>query len=831
MNNQKMPPGFQTAFTAVTGFGTKYSDYEVQLNLGTPATPPPTPAAMSLPPESVESLLQRATALLQDRQWEAAAECCRRLLVISPGHCEGLGKLGVALRNLGDSAAAIDCFRQVIAINPDFADAHYKLGTVYQAQGKPEDALACFESAVRLKPDHGDAHYNLGTLFQARQQLEAAISHFEAAISCNDKDVDAYNNLGIAYAARGEHAAAIHCFRQAIALNPEDTNACSNLSAELLAQDALEESLEWSRRALSLQPDCFAAQVNTAAVLLKQGRAEAAILAYQRAIRLQPESVDSVEAYLGLAAALVSRRMFKDAERFLRKAISLDARSDLAYKGLGDLMVASSDYDSAIDSYGKALAINPASSAVRVCLFFARRQLCIWESPHEDLENIILETRNFDFDPWMMLSLTDSAAEQLRCARRIAARHALGRRIVERKDPRPADRRIRLAYVSGDFRTHPVAMLLVGVLEKHDRGAFEVIGLSLEPEDRSELGRRVTKAFDRFVDISEMSVDDVVKLIQELQIDIAVDLMGFTSGARVGIFQSRPAPVQVNFLGFAGTLGGHCHDYIVADRIVIPEEHRHQYAESVAGLPDTFMPTDDAVSASKTRMTRSQLGLPERAFVFCSFNNSYKFNPRIFDVWMRLLLDNPGSVLWLSGRQSKVQDNLRREANARGVSPDRLVFAEFTETHADHLARLKVADLFLDTLPYNAHTTAVDALRAGLPVLTCLGNAFAARVAASLLTAVGLPELITSDLAEYEARARWLSGNPEELARLRAKLESNLVSAPLFATERYTRHLESAYKHMHERSISGALPMSFEVMAMGASIGAKPSLLPVATGS
>jgi protein O-GlcNAc transferase len=370
---------------------------------------------------------------------------------------------------------------------------------------------------------------------------------------------------------------------------------------------------------------------------------------------------------------------------------------------------------------------------------------------------------------------------------------------------------IRIAYFSADFHEHPIAYLAGGMFEHHDRSRFETIAISFGPAADSSMRRRLMRSFDRFIDVRAQSDQAIIELVGSLQVDIAVDLKGFTQDARIGIFAKHPAPIQVNYLGYAGTLGQTCWDYIIADRFVIPEGVRHNYAEHVVYLPETFMVTDQARNISERTPSRQDEGLPESGRVFCCFNNSFKITPDVFGVWMRLLQKIDGSVLWLSSTSTSGANNLRLEAQARGVSPDRLIFAPKTRLIEDHLSRQRLADLFLDTPYYNAHAMAADALWAGVPVLTCSGLTFSSRVAGSLLKAVGLPELITHSIADYESLALELGRDPGLLASIRQKLACHRETYPLFNTARYTRHMEAAYAKMWERLQRGERPESFEI--------------------
>jgi predicted O-linked N-acetylglucosamine transferase (SPINDLY family) len=434
---------------------------------------------------------------------------------------------------------------------------------------------------------------------------------------------------------------------------------------------------------------------------------------------------------------------------------------------------------------------------------------CDWQSLDAERTKISADIKagRVVLDPTGNAVISHSLEEALQCARLWAGdilRSPAGRLWngeIYRHD------RIRLAYLSADFRTHATAFLMAGVFEQHDRARFETVAISYSADDHSPMRARLANAFDRFVDVRDRGDMEVAELLREMEIDIAVDLKGYTNEGRPGILNYRPAPVQAHYLGFPGTMGVDCVDYLIADSVVIPPEHRPFYTEKIAYLPDTYQCNDSKRAVATRIPTRIELGLPP-GFVFCCFNNNHKILPETFGIWMRLLTQVDGSVLWLLKDNDAVAANLRREAAARGISPERLIFAPRTDP-ALHLARQSVADLFFDTLPYNAHTTASDALWAGLPVLTLAGSTFAGRVAASLLTAAGLPELITHSPSDYEALALKLARDPAALAAIKAKLRANRNSCALFDTVRITRSLEAAYTQMWERAQHGLPPATF----------------------
>ena len=469
-------------------------------------------------------------------------------------------------------------------------------------------------------------------------------------------------------------------------------------------------------------------------------------------------------------------------------------------------------YAEAIPDYEKLLARDPGHAYSAGNLIFCRLQCCDWSSFESDRTAILARLRAGQrvMPPVLSVALLDSPADQLTAAQILSRDKFPPVPPLWRGEPYRHDR-IRVAYVSADFHAHATAVLTAGLFEHHDRSRFETVAISFGRDDGSRLRGRLKRAIERFIDVRGKSDADIARLIRELEIDLAVDLKGYTSEARPALFSFRPAPLQVNYLGFPGTMGAQFMDYLIADPIVVPEAQKAFYTEQIVSLPDTYQPNDKSRETVDAPIDRASVGLPPSGFVFCCFNNDYKIQPRMFDVWMRLLHGVEGSVLWLLADNRAATRNLKREAAARCIDPERLVFAPRRDL-PEHLARHRFADLFLDTLPYNAHTTASDALWTGLPLVTCPGNTFAGRVAASLLHAVGLPELVAESLADYETVALRLAHDPHTLGVIRSKLAANRESMPLFNAQHFARQLERAYAAMHERRLQGLPPAGFAVM-------------------
>jgi len=717
-----------------------------------------------------------ALEYLQAERYEEAREIYAGVLAREPDHFLCLHHLGLIAHRRGEHEAAAGLVERAIAAKPDYVEALSNLGAIYRALGRRDDAIAATRQAIALKPNFAQAHSNLGNAFEDQGQLEAALEAYRQAASLNPRFVEA-------------HANAANVLRK-LGRRDEAIGACE----EIIAQ----------------RPDAAEPFFSLGNILKELSRPGQAIVAYRRAIALRPSFA---EVYVNLGNVLQEQGAFEDAIGAYRESIALRPLLAEAQVNMGVALEALGRLGEAIEAYRAAVALDPNLLAVRVWLHHKRRLACDWRDiDAEEAElRALMASCSPPAHPFPVLSMATTPAEQLRVARRFAAGFATGGEAFRRPAEEAAGpRKIRIGYLSADFCRHATALLMAELFERHDSSKFEIAAYSHGPDDHSEIGARLRAAFDRFVDLRAMTDEAAAARIHADKIDILIELKGYTKDARTGISARRPAPVQVSFVGFPATTGADFIDYVIADPFVLPMDQQGAFSEKIVHLPYCYQPNDSRRQISAAAPTKAECGLPEQGFVFCSFNNAYKITPAFFDIWMRLLKEVPGSVLWLLDANDLAKTNLCNEASSRGVDPDRLVFAP-RQASPDHLARHRLADLFLDSLPYNAHTTASDALWAGLPVLTCAGATFAGRVAGSLLHAVGLPELVTSSTQDYEALALRLAREPEFLQGLRRRLLGNRLTAPLFDAALYARCYEAALTEMWATYVSGREPRAFAV--------------------
>ena len=708
-----------------------------------------------------------------------------------------------ALMAAGDYVKAVDCYNQILSASPADRVALQNVAVCLYQIRQFEAANLSLAKLVSAGHENAAIHYLQGLAFIALGNSAGAAEAIEKSLGFDPGNVAWLIELGCLYLTMGQAGCARDSFARALALDPQNLLVNYNLGVALQQLKDPVGAMALFETCIRLNPDFAEAHCNLALALVDQGELERGVAGYHRAIAIRP---DFPEAYVNLSKPLVDLHRLAEAEQALKTALDLRPDYPVALENYASVLKLRGDFKGATQVGQQLAEIDPSNKKALIDQINLRRTLCDWDRYHEDIRYL---RENLDVvEPFVFLNSRAGAAEQLVCARSWSTRFTQRERFQHKVRKTP--RKLNIGYLSADFRRHATTYLVSELFERHNRDKFTLFGFSIGYDDRSEARRRVEQSFDRFVDLETTSFAQSAQIIFDNKIDILIDLKGYTGGSRTEILAARPAPIQVSYLGYPGTMGADFIDYIISDNIVSPELHQFFYSESIVQLPYSYQPNDTKRKISDVVYHRRDFGLPDDGFVFCSFNGAYKIDPEMFNVWMRILLQTPLSVLWLLNSSEATEGNLRREAAARGVDPDRLIFSTPME-NAEHLARHGLADLFLDTSPINAHTTASDALWAGLPVLTVLGESFVGRVAASLLHAVGLPELVAQSMTDYEGIALSLAADPTRVKLLKEKLNSARLRAPLFDIQAYAQHLESAYLKMWDIHQSGASPHGFAV--------------------
>ncbi len=732
----------------------------------------------------------------------------RQAIKLNPNYAEAHFALGNALGQLGRLDEAMEAYRSAIKAKRDYPEAHNNIGVLLQMQGRLDQAASAYREAITLRPAYAEAQFNFGTALHRMHDLEAAEAAYRRAVSLDPAIAVIHNNLGTVLKDQGRLDAALATFDDAIRLNPDYAEAFYNRATVLLQQARAEEALAAYGRAIALRKDYPDAINNAGIVLQELGRAGEAIELYRRLLEQTPAHADACN---NIGTALLAVGRADEARMAFEQALTHKPDFPEAFYNLGNAWRERGDLSGAIAAYRNALRLRPDYADAFSQLVYHRAQACDWDNSEAEQEALVeMVRRGVRVPPFSLLSTPASASDQLLCARQWIRPVRPPPNYVFDHQPVAGRERIRLGYLSGDFHQHATAQLMAELFEQHDRQRFEVLAYSYGPDDNSAMRARLASAFDRLVDIRALSHHDAARTIHADRVDILIDLKGYTHHARPAISAYRPAPVQVSYLGYPATMGADFIDYIIVDPFVVPQDQQPFFSERLVHLPGSYQVNDRKRETAGAAGSRQDWGLPAGALVFCSFNNSYKISPAIFDIWMRLLRSVPGSVLWLLETNDLVKDNLRLEAGKRGVEAGRLIFAPIVSP-AEHLGRHRHGDLFLDTVPCNAHTTASDALWAGLPVLSCSGDTFAGRVAGSLLIAAGLAELVTGSLEDYEGTALALARDPQRLRALRNRLENNRGASALFDLPKSTANIEAAYARMWQTWSSGQEPAAFSI--------------------
>jgi protein O-GlcNAc transferase len=755
---------------------------------------------------SGNQLLREARVLAQNQQWPRLEMACRAILARDFRHPEANRLLGRALVSLGRAAEGAVALAAAVSSQPEDCEARVELGNVLAALRQPKDAVGHYQIAVAARPTQLQWRINLAALLSELGRHEEAVREADSVLALDPNNATALFNQAISLLAMSQPRAACERLTRCALLTPGDPKVHNNLGLALAADHQYEAALRCYDEALRLNPDYGRALNNRGAALMNLGRFEEALRDLQRAIEIEPRNV---RALLNRGAALRALRRYEAALESYQLAFpDIDALASATDILLKDLRRRGSD---ALACAGKLYQLAPDRDGVAGAYHAASQRMAQWSDYELRVARIVAGVRagRRPADPFRFLWVTDSPEDQLACARAAAA--SIPPQAPLWTGEIYQHSRIRVGYLSSDFYGHATAYLAAGLFERHDRQRFECFALSHGgPAAGDPMRARLEAAFEHFEDVQALSTQEIAEHVRALEIDVLVDLKGYTGDSRIEVLSHRPAPIQVHYLGYPGTLGAPFVDYLIADRHVIPESQASHYTEQIVHLPHTYQVTDDRRVADGRSVTRERAGLPVNGLVLAAFHQTYKLNPPVFEIWMRLLRRLPEASLWLLDSNLGAEPQLIAEAAARGIEPERLCFAPQVP-QAEHLSRQRLADLLLDTWPYSSHTTSSDALWVGLPVVALTGRSFASRVSGSILRAAGFPELVTESLGDYEALITRTCTQPGRLSALRQRIESTVRGSPLFDTEGFTRALENGYMQMYTRHHAGLPPAPIEV--------------------
>jgi len=794
---------------------------------------------------SVDARFEAAVALHNAARFEEARHAYEALIRDFPTHAEAMHNLGLLFVQHRQFAEAAEWMQKAIQFNPSEPIYFSNYGNVLQDSLRHAESVPQYQRALELKPEFADAYFNLANALQKLGNQEEAIRNYQRTIALNPLRAEAHLNFGNSCDALGRYNDALICYEKVIECSPYFAGGHINRANTLLKLGRKPEAMAGYEYATTISTNAHQAYVGMAEILIEESKYREAVAnclaaikikdteplpyylmgsvyfrmrdldqaaaSFQRATQLKPDYAD---AYNGLGLCYTKAGHFEEAVKNLRKALELNPNLAMARINLGDTFFTFGDLKSALECFQ---LLEPGIQPLGLMQFF-KMQLGDWSNFDADRARFLSQIRSprlmgLTEDPWHVQRVVDSPALAKEVAQSFyknATRNSVFTAAIEK---RPRGEKIKVGYYSPDFREHAVSHLALELFETLPRDKFELYAFSFKPTSPAdEMRPKLVEAFDHFIQVHDKNDLEVVKLSRELGIDIAIDLAGITSEARVGIFANRAAPIQVNFLGFTGTIGTDCHDYIIVDPIVVPYGTEDNYTEKVARIP-CVMPFDTRHNIFDKKPSRQEVGLPATGFVFCSFNQCFKFTPATFDSWMRILSRVPDSCLWLSPQRPQAIENFHKEAKSRGIDPQRIIFAPRVRSMEEHLSRLQCADLFLDTFPYNAHTSAADVLWAGVPVITRMGDSYASRLAGSLISSLGLKDLIVPNVEIYEHMAVELATQPGKLDAFKQKLKNNRSSSSIFNSKLYLKNYVGILTAMYERSQAGLPPDDIEIKA------------------
>ena len=712
---------------------------------------------------------------------------------------------GVALMKIGKYQEARQSFLNAIRLNSNAPDIYFNLGVLNRATNEYNEAISFYSKCLEINEQYANAFFNRGNVYlDDLSDYKNAISDYQQFIRLIPNNPYGYYNLGKALSLLNRHDEAIIHYEKAITLKPDYAEAYVNCGLALSFLNRHDEAIICYEKAITLKPDYAEAYVNCGSALSLLNRHDEAIICCEKAITLKP---DYAEAYFNFGKALNLSNRHNGAIIYYEKAIALKPDYAEAYVNCGSVLGLLNRHDEALIHYEKAIAFAPDYDYLPGWIMHSKQHALDWNGYDDLRENIIKGTASLknSSHPFIILSMTDDLKIQ-KISAEVFSKAQTGQLKNSKIIPmKYGHKKIKIGYFSADFHNHATMHLIAEMLESHNKEKFEIIGFSYGIDVRDDWSERARKSFDGFYNVFNMNDERVADLSRQLEIDIAIELKGYTQESRPAIFFYKAAPIQINYLGYPGTLGAEYIDYIIADKNLIPENKKVFYTENIIYLPGCYQPNCAKRDIDKTKISRKEFGLPEDAFIYCAFNNAYKITPQTLLSWAKILSKVTNSVIWVLSDSENTNENILREFNAKGIDSQRIIFAKRMPIEK-HLARLQLADLFLDTFPYNAHTTASDALRVGLPVLTMMGQSFASRVASSLLKQLELTELITENEKDYESIAIQLGSNIKNFNSIKDKVSNNLQKTDLFNPKVITTNIELAFEKAYEIYLNDEAP-------------------------
>lgn len=767
--------------------------------------------ALKSQPDNFKAHYRRGLCLQQLQRHQEALDSFDYALNLMPNDVDSLCSSGQVLLAMCRTQEAMDRFCSAMLVKPDCVLAHMGRGDCLLTLRQIDEAMLSYQSALQYQPDLAEAHNNIGAALMSLGRLDEAVACCERAIAIKSNFAAAHSNLGNALLQLDRSHEAIKSLNEALIIHPDLDNAILNRGLALIQLRQFDEAIADFNKLLTLQDNNATLHAAKGFALLSQGRIGEALPHFEEALRLDPENPTN---YCNLGVARSTLWQLDSAVKLFEHALELNPKQVEVLNNLGQALVRLKKLDRAASTYSQILKLKPNRKFALGTLLSVKMFMCDWDEFYDDMVKLEYRVREGlpTIYPFPFLGLTDDPHLHKLSATAYTASSAYQATNIADLPTMEEEKKekIRIGYYSADFHNHATAYLMAELIELHDRDRFEIYGFSYGPQKNDEMKSRLYEGFDEFIEVGQYGERQIASLSRVLGIDIAVDLKGYTEGSRMGIFIERCAPIQVSYLGYPGTTALAEMDYIIGDHIVTPEGCDSDYTEKIIRLPNSYQVNDSKRKIADIEFKRQQLNLPEQGIVFCCFNNNYKILPETFDSWMRILKATDGSVLWLLSDNSWAEQNLQKQATARGVNPDRLVFAKRMPLN-QHLARFRHADIFLDTFPYNAHTTASDALWAGVPVITRRGKSFASRVAASLLTSIGLADLVFETVTDYESNAIDLALDQARLNEIKNRLARNRSTAPLFDTQLFARNLENAFIQIHTLNLKGLMPDAISI--------------------